>query len=188
MIENKGGSKILQLALSNKQVAVAVLGQALLDEGGIGGQSITIFYTNKGEAEHLWQIANSLGYANALRRKKHKDHYQHGFSIKASKRKELHEQIGPLPNSVKDKVFLHMASRQGRSVRAQGETRNLILQSLSLKPKTVLELMLELNTNASTMRRHLKELSVQGLVEIIGKDKKAFQKSLRTANLWQATN
>ncbi len=69
MIENEECSKILQLALSNKQVAVAVLGQALLDEGGIGAQSITIFYTNKGEAEHLWQIANSLGYANALRRK-----------------------------------------------------------------------------------------------------------------------
>jgi len=66
-------SKILKLALSNKQIAVAVLGQALLDEGGIGAQSITIFYTSKGEAEHLWKIANSLGYANAFRKKKHRN-------------------------------------------------------------------------------------------------------------------
>src|SRR5512136_2532279 len=102
MLESKTRSKILQLALSNKQVAVAVLGQALLDEGGIGAQSITVFYTNKGEAEHLWAIAASLGYANALRKKKHRDHYQYGFSIKASKRKELYLQIGPLPNPVKD--------------------------------------------------------------------------------------
>jgi len=60
-IESDQGSKILLLALSNKQIAIAVLGQALLDEGGIGAQSITIFYTNKGEAEHLWKIAISLG-------------------------------------------------------------------------------------------------------------------------------
>jgi predicted ArsR family transcriptional regulator len=44
-----------------------------------------------------------------------------------------------------------------------------------------------LNTNASTMRRHLKELSRKGLVKIVGKDVGAFQKSLRTANLWRAT-
>jgi hypothetical protein len=182
---NSRKSKILELALTNREIAAVVLGQALLDEGGIGSQSITIFYTNKGEAEQLWKIADSLGYANALRKKKHRDHYQYGFSIKASKRKELYGQIGPLPNPIKDKVFLHLASRQGKSVRAEGETRKLIVQSLKIKPKTVLELMLELDTNASTMRRHLKQLQATELVEIIGKDRGAFQKSLRTANLWK---
>jgi hypothetical protein len=151
-------SKILELALRNRQIAVAVLGQALLDEGGIGAQSITIFYTNRGEAEQLWKIANSLGYANALRKKKHRNHYQYSFSIKASKRKELYEQISSLPNATKDKIFLHLASRQIKNIRAKGETRKLVLKSLEMKPKTVLELMLELNTNASTMRRHLKQL------------------------------
>ena len=72
--ENTKISKILEYALGNRQVAVAVLGQALLDEGGIGSQSITIFYTNKGEAEQLWKIADSLGYANSLSRKKHRNH------------------------------------------------------------------------------------------------------------------
>jgi hypothetical protein len=48
-IESDQGSKILQLALSNKQIAIAVLGQALLDEGGIGAQSITIFIQTKGK-------------------------------------------------------------------------------------------------------------------------------------------
>ena len=46
-IKSDQGSKILQLALSNKQIAIAVLGQALLDEGGIGAQSITIFIQTK---------------------------------------------------------------------------------------------------------------------------------------------
>jgi hypothetical protein len=183
----KTESKILKLALSNKEVAVAVLGQALLDEGGIGAQSITIFYTSNSEAMHLWKIADSLGYANAFRKKKHRNHYHYGFSIKASKRKELYEQISPLPNPVKDKVFLHLASRQGKCVSARGETRTLILQSLRIQPKTVLELMLELNTNASTMRRHLQKLQTEGLVKKVGKDVGAFQKSLRTANLWKAS-
>jgi predicted transcriptional regulator len=187
-IEQNSESKILKLSLSNKQIATAVLGQALLDEGGIGAQSITIFYTSKGEAEHLWKIADSLGYANVFRKKKHRNHQHYGFSIKASKRKELYDQIGPLPNPVKDKVFRHLANRQlRRSLRRKGETKTLILQSLATEPKTVLQLMLELNTNASTMRRHLKELHRQGLVKIVGKDKGAFQKSLRTANLWKTT-
>jgi DNA-binding transcriptional ArsR family regulator len=178
-------SKILTLALSDKQIAVTVLGQALLDEGGIGSQSITIFYTNRGEAEQLWKIADSLGYANVFRRKKHRNHFHYGFSIKASKRKELYEKIGPLPNLVKDIVFRHLATRQmGKSVRCRGETRTLILESLAREPKTVLQLMLELNTSASTMRRHLKELNRRGLVKIVGKNTVAFQKSLRTAHLW----
>jgi predicted transcriptional regulator len=181
-------SKILKFALNDKKIAGVVLGQSLLDEGGIGAQSITIFYTSKEEAKHLWKIADSLGYANAFRKKKHRNHYHYGFSIKASKRKELYDQIGPLPNPVKDKVFRHLASRLlEKNRRKFGETRTLILQSLAAEPKTVLKLMLELNTNASTMRKHLKELYSQGLVKIVGKDKGAFQKSLRTANLWQAT-
>jgi DNA-binding transcriptional ArsR family regulator len=187
-IEQNSQSKILKLSLSNKQIAIAVLGQALLDEGGIGAQSITIFYTNKGEAYHLWKIADSLGYANSFRKKKHRNHFHYGFSIKASKRRELYDQIGPLPNPVKDKVFRHLANRKGgRNIRGKGETKTRILQSLRIKPKTVLELMLELNTSASTMRRHLQQLQTKGLVEKVGKDVDAFQKSLRTANLWKAS-
>jgi|SRR5665647_91465 len=161
-IESDQGSKILQLALNNKQIAIAVLGQALLDEGGIGAQSITI-YTNKGEAEHLWKIANSLGYANVFRKKKHRNHYHYGFSIMASKRKELFDLISPLPNPVKDTIFRHLSSRRfGKCIRRRGETRTMILQSIAKKPKTVLQLMLEIDTGALTMRSHSKELNGQG--------------------------
>jgi DNA-binding transcriptional ArsR family regulator len=105
----------------------------------------------------------------------------------ASKRKELYDQISPLPNPVKDKIFRHLSSRRfGKSIRRRGETRSMILQSIAKEPKTVLQLMLEIDTGASTMRSHLKELNRQGLVRVVGKDKGAFQKSLRTANLWQA--
>ena len=183
-----GESKILKLALGNKRVAIAVLGQALLDEGGIGAQSITIYYTCKEEAVQLWKIAESLGYANPFRKKKHRNHFQYGFSIKASKRKELYNQISPLPNPMKNKVFQHLANRR-RSVnhRVKGETKRLVFQSLATESKTVLQLMLELDIGASAMRRHLSELRRHGLVNIVGKDKTAFQKSRRTANLWKAS-
>jgi len=186
-ISQDNESKILRLALNDKRIAVAVLGQALLDEGGIGAQSITVFYTSKSEAVHLWKIADSLGYANAFGKKKHRNHYNYGFSIKASKRKELYSQIGPLPNPAKDKVFRHLANRcLGKNLRGRGETRTLILQSLVKDPKTVLQLMLDTNTSASTVRRHLSNLRNKDFVKIIGKDKGAFQKSLRTADLWSA--
>jgi hypothetical protein len=181
-------SKLLKLALDNKQIAIAILGQALLDEGGIGAQGITVYYTSQEEAFHLWQIANSLGYANPFRKKKHRNHVHYGFSITASKRNELYEQIGPLPNPVKDRVFQHLASRKNTpSGRRTGETKQLILQTVSKEPKTVLQVMLELNIGASATRRHLQRLQRQGLVRIKCKNKAAFQKSRRTANLWVST-
>ncbi len=180
-------SNLLKFALSNKKVAAAILGQAITDEGGIGASGITIFYTNKGEAEQLWIIADSLGYANPFRKKKHRNHYHYGFSLKAAKTKELYEQIGPIPNSTKDQIFWHLANRcPNINLRAKGETRKLILRSLKEKPKTVLQLMLELNASSSTIRKQLKRLKKEGLVQIYGKHQEAFQKSRRTANLWTA--
>lgn len=181
-------SKLLKLALKNKQIAIAILGQAILDEGGIGASGITIFYTNENEARQLWTIANSLGYANPFRKKKHRNHYHYGFSIKAEKMRELSDAIGPLPNPMKDQIIHHLANRRPNiHIRARGETRKLILQSLQEKQKTVLQLMLELNISSSTVRKQLRDLSTQGLVEICGKQQDAFQRSRRTANLWITT-
>lgn len=178
-------SKLLTLALSNKQIATAILGQAILDEGGIGASGITIFYTNENEARQLWTIADSLGYANPFRKKKHRNHYHYGFSIKAEKLKELYDDIGPLPNLTKDRVFQHLTIRQpNRHLRGRGETRELLLQSLNKKPKTVLDLMFELGISGSTVRKQLNILKRQHLVRICGYDRKAFQRSRRTAHLW----
>jgi len=188
ILEQNHQSRLLKLALSDKQIATAVLGQAILDEGGIGASGITIFYTNEGEARQLWTIADSLGFANAFRKKKHRNHYHYGFSIKAAKTKELYEQIYPLPNPTKDQIFLHLADRQPNiNLRARGETRKLILQLLREKPKTVLQLMLELGVSGSTVRKQLKQLNRQGLVRIHGRYQNAFQKSRRTAYLWKST-
>ncbi len=180
--------KLLTLALSNKQIAIAILGQAILDEGGIGASGITVFYTNEGEAKQLWTIANSLGYANPFRKKKHRNHYHYGFSIKAEKIKEFYDKVGPLVNPTKDQIFQHLAKRRpNMHIRAKGETRKLILQSLQEEPKTVLQLMLGLDISSSTVRKQLRNLNAQGLVKICGKQKDAFQRSRRTAHMWNTT-
>jgi hypothetical protein len=180
--------RLLMLALSNKQIATAILGQAILDEGGIGASGITIFYTNENEARQLWTIANSLGYANSFRKKKHRNHYHYGFSIRAEKMKKLYEEIGPLPNSTKNRVFLHLTTRRPNiHLRRRGETKELLLRSLNEKPKTVLDLMLELGSSGSTVRKQLNMLKRQHLVRICGHNMKAFERSRRTAYLWVTT-
>jgi len=179
-------SKLTSIALSNRQVAVAILGQALLDEGSIGERGICVSYVSRGEAEHLWKTADSLGYTNPLRRKDHKTHFHWWFSIKASKTKELYDEIGPLPNPVKDTVFRHLANRYTTHIRPRGETRKLILKVLKQKTQTILQLMLEVDASYSTVREHLKKLRELGLVRICGKYTNAQQKSRRLANLWTA--
>jgi hypothetical protein len=180
--------QLLTLALSNKQIATAILGQAILDEGGIGASGITIFYTNENEAKQLWTIANLLGYANPFRKKKHRNHYHYGFSIKAEKIKKLYDEIGPLPNPTKDRVFLHLTTRHPNvHLRRRGETKELLLRSLNEKPKTVLDLMLELGISGSTVRKQLNMLKRQQLVRIYGYNRKAFERSRRTAHLWATT-
>jgi len=177
--------RLLTLALSDKQIATAILGQAILDEGGIGASGITIFYTNENEARQLWMIADSLGHANPFRKKKHRNHYHYGFSIKAEKIKKLYDEIGPLPNPTKDIILQHLTTRHPNThLRGRGETRELLLQSLNEKPKTVLDLMLELGISGSTARKQLNILKRQHLVRVYGYNRKAFQRSRRTAYLW----
>lgn len=182
----KKQAKLVTLALQNRKIALAILGQALIDEGSIGAR-ITISYVSREEGEYLWKIANALGYANPLRTKDHGTHTHWWFSIKASKIKELYNEIGPLPNSFKDRIFRHHAKRHTGHLRPRGETRKLILEALKEKPKTKLQLMLEVNISESTVRKHLSKLKQQGLIRKHGRNQDALHKSRRTAFLWAAT-
>ena len=179
-------AKLLTLALKNRKIALAILGQALIDEGS-KGERITISYVSREEGEYLWKIANALGYANPLHTKDHGTHLHWWFSIKASKIKELYNHIGPLLNSFKDRIFRHHANRRTGHLRPRGETRKLILEMLKEKPKTKLQLMLEVNVNESTVTKHLNKLEQQGLIRIHGRKYDALHKSRRTAFLWTTT-
>ncbi len=95
--------------------------------------------------------------------------------------------IGPLSNVVKDKVFRHLSSRQlGPINKKKGVSKNLILESIKNDPKTVLDLMLEVNLSVSTTRRYLDRLRLEGLAKVEGRYKNAFQKSRWTSYLWKA--
>lgn len=179
-------AKLLTLALKKRKIALAILGQALIDEGSIG-ERITISYVSREEGEYLWKIANALGYANPLRTKDHKTHNHWWFSIKASKIKELYNEIGPLPNSFKDEIFRHHADRSTDHLRPRGETRKLILEALKENPKTKLQVMLKVKANESIVRKHLNQLKQQGLIRIQGRNHNALHRGRRTALLWTTT-
>jgi predicted ArsR family transcriptional regulator len=72
-------------------------------------------------------------------------------------------------------------------MRKRGETKQMMLRLLEQKPMTVLQLMLELNISASTARKHLKALSIQGKVKTCRNYEEAFERSRRTAHIWEVT-
>jgi len=160
--------KLKELAFKNRDVAYAIIGQAMLDEGDIGLGCITIGYYSEGMARYVWEIANRWGLANPLREKRKKSGATvWSFSIKASKRKELYDKIGPLPDEEKDRAFRHLIIPQpsGKHRYKRGKAKGLILQLLEKKgPMTKRELMYELGIRGSTVGAHLLELKKKGMV------------------------
>ena len=160
--------KLKEIAFKNKDMAYAIVGQAMLDEGDIGLGCITIAYYSEGMARYVWEIANRWGLSNPLRVKRKKSGATvWSFSIKASKRKELYDKIGPLPDEEKDKAFRHLIIPQpsGKHRYPRGRAKELIVQLLRKRgPMTKRELMYELSIRGSTVGAHMLELKKKGMV------------------------
>ena len=160
--------RLKELAYNSEEVAYAVIGQAMLDEGDIGQTSVTIAYYSEGMARYLWDVANHWGLANPLRKKRRKNGAMvWSFTIKACKRKELYEKIGPLPDEKKDRAFRHLLIPQplGKHRYGRGRAKELILQLLRKKGSmTRREPMYELGIRGSTVCAHLLELKRKGMV------------------------
>jgi len=160
--------RLKELAFESEDVAYAIIGQAMLDEGDIGLGCITLAYYSEGMARYIWDIANRWGLANPLREKRRKNGARvWSFSIKACKRKEFYDKIGPLPDEGKDSAFRHLIIPQpsGKHRYRRGKAKELILQLLRKKgPMTKRELMYELSIRGSTVGAHLLELKKKGMV------------------------
>ncbi len=181
--------QMLKKAKKNKEIALAIIGQAIMDEADIGLAQIKINFVSKTEAEFLWNIANRWGWTNKFRRfvdTKHK-YDEWGFTFKADKIKEIYNSIEPLPNEDKDTAFRHLVKHQGKVPRTKhGLTKNKILEVLARNgPMTRRELMYKVDIGYSTLRRHLSDLKNNGLVGICGKNTNDVRHShRRQADLW----
>jgi len=184
-------NRILAIAKENKDIAAAIIVQAIIDEGAIGADgSITITYTSKENAVYLWEIAHAWDFVHPLRKKEYSNHTKWCVSFRADKRKELYELVGPLPDPRHDKMFRHILRNHngGPHKNGRGESERMVLDVLRKKPTTVRQISYDLDLSASSVRKHLRTLRKNKKVIVSGYDKKALHKNQRTAEIWTYCN
>ena len=180
-------SKISEKVKKDKNIAMAIVIQAIIDEGAIGADgSIVITYTSKNNAIYLWDIANAWDLVHPLRTKKYITHTKWCVSFKAEKRKEIYDFVGPLPDQRQDKMFRHVLRHYKGGIQKgnRGETKLKIMKLLKNKAMTVRDISYALDLSASTIRTHLKKLKKEEKVFIIGFNKNSPNKNQRTAEIW----
>ena len=180
-------NRISTIAKKNKEVAAAIIVQAIIDEGAIGADgSITITYTSKKNAVYLWEIAHAWDFVHPLRKKEYSNHTKWCIGFRADKRNELYDLVGPLPDPRHDKMFRHILRNHigGPYKNGRGESERMILELLKKKAKTVRQLAYDLDLSASSVRKHLRILRNKKKVVVSGCDKQAIYKNQRTAEIW----
>jgi len=182
--------KIAEKAMEDKDVAMAIIGQAIIDEGSIGADgTLVVTYTSRQNAVHLWNVANRWGLVHHLRTKEYENHSKWCVSFRAEGRRDIYQTIGPLPDKDQDKMFQHILRNPVGGTRKQprGMTRKQLLDLLMTKPMTIRQLAYGCDISASVVRKHLKGLQKSGMVELIGYNATSPKKNQRTARLWIAT-
>jgi len=180
-------NRILELAKENKAVAMAIIAQAIIDEGAIGADgTITINYTSRKNAVYLWKIANAWDLVHPIRKKKYINHTTWYVSFRAEKREEIYKFVGPLPDLRHDRMFRHILRRYngGPHKARNGETQRKTLDLLKNKPMTVRDISYALDISASTTRKHLINLRKDKKIFVFGYNKKSPNKNQRTAQIW----
>ena len=180
-------NRILESARNNKNIAMAIINQAIIDEGAIGADgTITITYTSRNNAYYLWNIAHAWNLVHPMRIKQYSNHIKWCISFKAENRKDIYNSVGSLPDPRQDKMFRHILRRctGGPHKGKRGETRKKVLGLLKQKDMTVRDIAYALDISASTVRTHLRHLRDEGKVLVLGLNKKSPFKNQRTAEIW----
>ena len=180
--------KLKEKALQNEELAYAIVGQAMLDEGSILTNKIEIFYNDEEAARYLFDIAKQWNLADMFRTKKALKQIKYGFTIKAEARTRLHEKIGALPDKIRNEAFQHLLRPLPKGPKySQGNAKRRIIASLEKAPKTVRELSYELELSGSTVKQHLCDLKKEGQVAVIGKNVNSSKGKRKCAFVWSVT-
>ncbi len=172
-------------ALQNKELAYAIVGQALLDERSILTNNLEIFYNDEETARYLFDIAKRWGLADTFKVKRALNQIKYGFTIKAEARAPLYEKIGPLPDKARDTAFKHLLRPlNGRPRYPQGVAKSRTIASLEQEPKTVRQLSYEPNLSGSSVKQHLNDLKASKKVTIIGKNVNSIKGKRKCAFIW----
>ncbi|MGA2664805.1 MAG: helix-turn-helix domain-containing protein [Nitrososphaerales archaeon] len=169
----------------NQDLALAVVGQALVDEGSILTDKIEVFYNDERTARYLFEIAKSLDLAHSFRSKMALRQKKYGFTIHYAGWAKLYKAIGPLPDTRKDLAFRFLLRVHPRGpINVAGESKKRISESLYQGPRAVRELCYAVGLSGSTMSRHLSELARQGQVKVIGKNVGSKSGKNKAAFVW----
>ena len=172
-------------ALQNEELAYAIVGQALLDEGSILTNKIEIFYNDEETAKYLFDIAKQWNLADTFRTKRALKQTKYGFTIKVDARSPLYEKIGPLPDKIRDVAWKHLLRPLYTGPKyPQDVAKRKILASLRQEPKTVRELSYELGLSGSTVKQHLNDLKARKSVTMIGKNVDSVKGKRKCAFVW----
>jgi len=180
--------KLKEKALQNEELAYAIVGQAMLDEGSILTSKIEIFYNDEESARYLFDIASRWDLADLFRTKKALKQTKYGFTIKAEARTRLHDRIGALPDKVRNEAFQHLLRPLPKGPKySPGDAKQKILASLEKSPRTIRELSYELVLSGSTVKDHLCDLREEGQVAVIGKNMNSSKGKRKCAFVWSIT-
>jgi hypothetical protein len=180
--------KLKEKALQNEELAYAIVGQAMLDEGSILTSKIEIFYNDEETARYLFDIAKYWNLADKFRTKKALRQIKYGFTITAEARTRLHEKIGNLPDKIRNEAFQHLLRPLPKGPKySQGNAKHRIIASLEKAPKTVRDLSYELELSGSTVKDHLCDLREKGQVAVIGKNVNSSKGKRKCAFVWSIT-
>jgi len=172
-------------ALQNEELAYAIVGQALLDEGSILTNKIEIFYNDEETARYLFDIAKHWDLTDTFRTKHALKQIKYGFTVKAAARSRLYEKVGPFPDEIRDYAFKHLLRPLSKGPKyTQGTAKYKILASLDRAPKTVRELAYELGLSGSTIKQHLKDLRANKKAIVIGKNLGSVKGKRKCAHVW----
>ncbi len=152
------------------------------DEGNVDTSCIRFYSFNKRVLQDIIRLLimkfPKIASITDLKDRKKKTGIEYYFSINSAGLENFHKLIGCTHSSKKEKLKFYIKRKQkGWNHRSKGNTKLMILESLSSTPKTIYELTNELLVSRETVRAHLfgyhserkrntKGLIEQGLVEI----------------------
>lgn len=149
----------------NPYLLKGIIKAFIIDEGSIRDSGIDIYSANINLLTDLQQICSKLKYKCGCIRRGAGCYY---FKILSQSIPKLIKDLSPIPYEKKNKRLNFILERQNRNWdhKKEGFTKQKIIELLTVKPRTIFELALELSIAPKTIGGyHLKKLEKERIVK-----------------------
>ena len=182
--------KLGKEALRNKRMAAVIIGQAILDEGYIGTDRVTLRYNSNNIAEYLFSIANRWGWATSFQKHLYTDNRRPDekkvcwrFNLRKGAVREIAKIAGEFPDKEKEEG-IKLLLKIGRKSVNKGIKKEDVLREIEKGPKTVVELARKFGVTRNSIVHHLEKLEKEN--KIIKTKTRSYGKYLyASSQLWE---